>query len=107
MSFGTRWPFSFTMTRPATVSGRSIHVLMIMPPYCSTLRRTYGPSQISGFSLMRNVGESLWAAMMRKSCTSLSGMVKAITADPFRVTTYLWPGSISQSSSSRSSMARS
>mgnify|MGYP000160536284 CR=1 FL=1 len=46
-----------TMTRPASVSGRSNHVLMIGPPYTSVLSFVMPPSHtISGFGFIRKVG---------------------------------------------------
>lgn len=56
-----------TMTRPASVSGRSNQVDMMGPPYTSVLSFTRPPSvSISALGLMRKVGESLWAQIMWK-----------------------------------------
>ena len=61
-----------TITRPAIVSGRSNHVDMIGPPYTSVFSFTMPPSHsISALGLMRKVGESQWAQIMRNPASAI------------------------------------
>ena len=72
-------------TRPAMPRGRSIQVLISMPPYFSTARRRQPLPVSSAFSLILKVGLSQWDAVMRKPEKSFL-VRKAMRDEPFRVT---------------------
>ena len=65
--------------------GRSIQVLISIPPYFSTARRRQPLPVSSAFSLILKVGLSQWDAVIRKPEKSRFAR-KAMRDEPFRVT---------------------
>ena len=72
-------------TRPAMPRGRSIQVLISIPPYFSTASRRQPLPVSSAFSLILKVGLSQWEAVIRKPEKSRFAR-KAMRDEPFRVT---------------------